>query len=336
MSSASHSSGTPRSWRRAASVFTALVLLVGGCSDGDAEPETATSTTAPGAGPVELEAQVASYDLIVGQPQRLLIGLVAGEGRVVTGGEVEVHFAHLPGPGGASATANIGEAHTAQFQPIAGSKASQDGPRLSRPSEGVGVYAIADAAFDKPGRWGLIANVRIGDKTTTAQGVFNVAAVRAVPGAGDPAPKTANPLPGGDGADSASIDSRAKDGAEVPDPALHATRISDAIAAGRPAVVVVSTPVYCVSRFCGPITDSIEKLAAQYTGRADFVHLEVWRNFEKKQVNVAAAEWIYRSGRGDLLEPWVFVISRDGTITHRFDNIATDAELQAAVDAVTA
>ena len=207
---------------------------------------------------------------------------------------------------------------------------------MARPSEGVGAYAIADAALDKPGRWGLIANVRIGDKTTTAQGVFNVGANRAVPGPGDRAPNTANPLPGAEGASSASIDSRATDGAAVPDPTLHATTISDAIAAGRPAVVVVSTPVYCVSRFCGPITDSIEKLAAQYSGRADFIHLEVWRDFEKKQVNVAAAEWVYRSGRGDLLEPWVFVIGRDGTISHRFDNIATDAELQAAVDAVTA
>lgn len=66
-----------------------------------------------------------------------------------------------------------------------------------------------------------------------------------------------------------------------------------------------------------------------------FVHLEVWKNFDKSEVNKAAAEWIYPPGTKDPREPWVFVIGRDGRIAHRFDNVATDAELQQAVDDVT-
>jgi hypothetical protein len=34
--------------------------------------------------------------------------------------------------------------------------------------------------------------------------------------------------------------------------------VADAIAAGRPVMVVGSTPVFCVSRFCGPITDAVQ------------------------------------------------------------------------------
>lgn len=68
--------------------------------------------------------------------------------------------------------------------------------------------------------------------------------------------------------------------------------LADATAAERPVMVVVSTPVFCVSRFCGPITDAVQKLARRYGDRMDFVHLEVWRDFEAQELNEAAAEWI--------------------------------------------
>ena len=77
-----------------------------------------------------------------------------------------------------------------------------------------------------------------------------------------------------------AIDSRARGGEPIPDPELHTTSIADAIAAGHPALVVFSTPVYCVSRFCGPVTDLVAELAAEYGDRADFIHVEIYRDFE--------------------------------------------------------
>jgi hypothetical protein len=47
--------------------------------------------------------------------------------------------------------------------------------------------------------------------------------------------------------------------------------------------------------------------------KAAFVHVEVWQDFEKRQVNKAAADWLLR--QGDLHEPWAFVIGPDGKIT---------------------
>ena len=52
-------------------------------------------------------------------------------------------------------------------------------------------------------------------------------------------------------------------------------------------------------------------------------------------MNKAAAEWIYPPGTKDPREPWVFGVGRDGRISHRFDNVATDAELEQAVGDVT-
>jgi hypothetical protein len=324
--------------RRHLTAAVALVLALGACSSGADEPRAAdtTTTTTGAAATGKLEAQIASYDLVAAKPQRLMIGLVAGEGRLVTGGEIEVLFAHLGDGSGKSATGTVGEPYRGIFQPIAGTSARPDGPRLSRPSEGVGVYAVRDAVFDKPGRWGLIANVEIGGAKTTVQATFDVADKARIIGVGERAPTTRNPIAGTTEVPPAAIDSRAKGTDPIPDPSLHTTTIADAVAAGRPTVVVVSTPVYCVSQFCGPITDSVEKLATEYEGKASFVHLEVWQDFEKKQVNESAGQWIYRELKGDLLEPWVFVVGRDGTIAHRFDNIAGDDELRAAVDQVTA
>ncbi|MGH8986415.1 MAG: hypothetical protein ACRDY6_21450, partial [Acidimicrobiia bacterium] len=130
------------------------------------------------------------------------------------------------------------------------------------------------------------------------------------------------------------LDSRARDDGFVPDPELHATTVADALAAGRPVMVVVSTPVYCVSRFCGPITDAVQQLAIEYGDRIAFVHLEVSSNFENQVVNDAAAEWITPRGGNDrdLREPWVFVVGADGIVRQRFDNVASDRELRAAAD----
>lgn len=101
----------------------------------------------------------------------------------------------------------------------------------------------------------------------------------------------------------------------------------------RPLTVVISTPTYCTSRFCGPVTDTVSALAARYGDRMDFVHLEVSADFENSALNPSAAEWILR-GNGDGNEPWVFVVDADGVITHRFDNVANQTVLDAAIQEV--
>jgi len=167
---------------------------------------------------------------------------------------------------------------------------------------------------------------------TTA--AFEVLARSDLPAVGDQAPRTRQPLAGDPDVDPKAIDSRAGDDRPIPDPELHDITIADAIAASRPVMVVVSTPTFCVSRFCGPITDSVQELALQYGDRMDFVHLEVWHDFEANVLNPAAAEWIAPTPDTDGGEPWVFVIDSAGVIIQRFDNVATDTDLLAAVDAL--
>jgi hypothetical protein len=79
-------------------------------------------------------------------------------------------------------------------------------------------------------------------------------------------------------------------------------------------MVVISTPTFCVSRFCGPITDSVLDLAKEYGDDIDFVNLEVWQDFEANLLNPAAAVWIAPTPETDGGEPWVFVVDSEGVI----------------------
>ncbi len=82
-----------------------------------------------------------------------------------------------------------------------------------------------------------------------------------------------------------------------------------------------------LSRFCGPVTDMVNTLAGRYGNRAEFIHIEIWEDFEQQRTNPTAEEWLYRDG--NLQEPWVFLIGADGKIAARWDNVLIQDELEA-------
>jgi len=281
-----------------------------------------------------LSAQVASYDLVAGRSGRFIVGLLASDqSRLVAFGSVELRFAFLGDRRTGAASAAPGTPVTATFLPIPGQKIdlAQAGPRLVAASEGIGVYGAPAVLFDKAGFWRVIVAAAIAGKTEKADAAFEVTAHSAIPAVGDQAPRSENPVLGAVGVEPKAIDSRAGPDEAIPDPELHATIVAAALDAHRPLMVVISTPTYCQSRFCGPITDNLSALAKQYGDRMAFVHLEVWKNFDKNEINKAAAEWIFPAGSEDAREPWVFVVDGTGVITRRFDNVATDDELTRAV-----
>ena len=285
----------------------------------------------------ELVAHVASYDLVAGRAQRFIVGLVDIDQSLVGFGEVALAFSYLGTADEPLDDPRPGPIVTADYRLVPGQAPASDGdgPRVVSSAQGTGVYGIDEVVFEEAGFWEVAVEAVVDGETRTATAAFEVAAESVIPAVGDQAPRTENPLPGADGVPATAIDSRADAEGALPDPELHAMTVADAVTSGRPTMVVVSTPVYCVSRFCGPITDAVSALAARYGEQMNFVHLEVWRDFEAESVNEAAAEWIQPAGTGGR-EPWTFVVGADGIITHRFDNVATDAELEGAIQEVLA
>jgi hypothetical protein len=319
--------------RRGQFIFVALfVAILSSCGQPAQSPGSI-----PSPNPGGIIAEVVSYQLVADQPGRLLVALLTADNRWLSFGSVGFSFHYLGDRTGSPFPDVVARDTTAQFLAIPGSPEG-DGrsPTLTFPADGRGVYAAEPITFPRAGYWQVVARGALGDGSRfNAEAAFTVLETPLVISVGALAPHTDNLVIGDPGVPPQAIDSRATGGEPIPDPELHATSIAEAIAAGRPALVVFSTPVYCVSRFCGPVTDLVAELAAEYGDRADFIHVEIYRDFESGQVNQAASDWL-RTADGDLREPWTFLIGADGRIAASWDTVMTRGEIEPMLQALPA
>jgi hypothetical protein len=312
---------------RRAALALVLLILSSACAGEGGSP----APRSPG-----LVVSVAGFDMAADFPARFLVGLGTEDGLYVSGGSVDLRFFFLGEQKAEGSPKAAGEA-TATFLPLPGEEigAAPPNPVAAPASRGRGVYEVDEFRFDRPGLWEVEATAVFGGgDRRTGRGAFEVLPEPLVPIPGEVAPRTENLTTSSKGAPPGAIDSRAAAGGPIPDPELHRVTIAEAIEAGHPALVVFATPVYCVSKFCGPVTDMVAGLAAEYSDRADFIHVEIWRDFQNQVVNAAAAEWLLR--HGDLQEPWVFLIGADGRIAARWDNVADKEEIESLLDRLPA
>lgn len=310
---------------RRLAILTVLLMVAGGCS----QPSTTTSPSAR-----QLNASVASYDLAVGN-QRFLVGLRNRDQALIGGGSVKLKFAYTGTKVSPIDTPKFALTEAAKFLLVPHENSSSYSPP-AEPSvipavKGSGVYG-ADVNFDRAGYWKVQVDAGPIGGRLPAETTFEVLPAHRFPWLGESAPRTDNLTAASANVPAGAIDSRAQDGLAIPDPELHATTVAQSLEQHRPVLLVVSTPVYCVSRFCGPITDLVASLATTYSSRANFIHIEVWEDFQNGKVNPAAAEWIEREG--DVTEPWIFLIDGSGKIVERWDNVVTASELETALRAL--
>ena len=307
-------------------VFSALAAA---CTSGDSDPSPAGPT-----GDV-VSAGMASSDHYVGAPQRVAIGLQLGDGRLVTFGSVDVSFSYLGTAEAPVDPPERGPAAVAVYLPTPGTADEASGPTLSLPSEARGVYQAEDVTFDRAGFWQADVTADVGGLgVQRASTTLEVLDDPAYPAPGEAAIATENLTLDSRDAPPEAIDSRAANEGEVPDPDLHEWTIARALQEGRPALVVFSTPVYCVSKFCGPVTDVVQDLATRYEDRAVFIHVEIWRDYndDPPVMNQGAADWLLRNG--GFTEPWLFLIGADGIIVDRWANLWREDEVVAALEAL--
>lgn len=325
--------------RRIALTLAAAVLTASACT-GDPDPGPA-ATTGESPGAVNFAAQVASSDLAAGSPERVQIGVfssTAEQGvQVLSFGKIGVAFDFLGADG--TQPPVPGPATEAGFVPAPGNDAAApndvEGPALTNPAEVTGVYITPEVTLPEPGVWNATVTVTAdGGEPTSLEAAFNVYPEHRIPAPGDRALATENLTMASRNAPAAAIDSRAQDGADVPDPELHRTTIAQALEQGRPALVQFATPVYCISRVCGPTVEAQQALAREYRGVAEFIHVEIWRKKTAEQgvVNDAAAEWLLREG--NLTEPWLYLIDAEGVIVERWGPLFDLADVRRALEAL--
>ena len=295
--------------------FVALTIAFAACTGGGSSIPTPTARTG------SLAASVASSDLYAGTPQRFLLGMLHQDAQGVkflTGGELPFAFSYLGADGGASP--EPGPEATGSYIPAPGTPdAGNTEPTLTAPSEGRGVYQAEDVTFDRAGIWRVTTEAD--GETLTAD--FGVTDEPQLPAPGEPAPASENLTVDRTDVDPSSIDSRALQGAAVPDPELHSTTVAAALDTHSPILLVLATPTYCTSQLCGPDVEVVERLAANYVDRATFIHIEVWEHYPDT-ISDAAKDWL----EPVETEPWMWLIGSDGTIVDRWGPVWSVDEVE--------
>ena len=270
-----------------------------------------------------LQPLITTSELIVGQ-NRFAFGL-AKQGKLIEHADILVQLFDLQGT-----EAHLTAETNAPFRPVAN---PVPGKKVHHHSDGSshvhddatevrGLY-IANLTFPRPGNWGVELVTRQADGSSeTARLTVIVREAPATPALGSAAPRSRN-LIAGDVKDLRQIDT-----SERPDPRLHQTRIADAIASGKPQLIVFATPQFCTSRMCGPVVDIVRALLPTYSKRFVFTHQEIWQDFATKKVFSTIEEWRLES------EPWIFIVDGQGIIRAKFEGLVTAGELETALQNV--
>ena len=181
-------------------------------------------------------------------------------------------------------------------------------------------YWVAYPELPAAGFWGLAAEITLDDGTVVeAPFVVEVREESAAPAIGDPAPASQNRTL------KTEPDLQKLSSGNDPNPALYQMTVAEAMASGRPTVVGFITPGLCQTRWCAPVLDSVEAVGADVGEQANFIHVEVYEDFQELTVVDEMAEW------GLTTEPWVFVLDEDGRVVARFNGPLSARELKAAL-----
>jgi hypothetical protein len=273
-------------------------LLVAACGKDEGEDAAdASSTTAPGATGGGLMLVPAFKPVLpVGQELRLPLSLADGEGAFDVDLPRTVRI-RLRRPDGTTTDAVTVDRH------------QQDLPR--------GYFPLR-TSFDTAGRWAI----ELETGTTQVEATVDVRPkeeLPAIPGPGDFLPKVATPTR----VDRAGVNPICT--AEPPCP-FHEVSLDQAIGAGNPIVLLVSTPAFCQVAICGPVNDLLtsrrERLRDE---RITAIHAEVYVDRRARQTAPVI------DALGLDFEPSLFLAAPDGTVTERLDAIFDGAELDEAL-----
>ena len=282
-------------------LLSAFILVA--CSTGSA-PEPGDAGEASDAARITL----ASTDLAVGD-NRVVFALIRPGSGALRDAQVEVQTFFLSG----ADSQKLVQTAPAEFRAWPGGTA--------------GVYT-ANLAFDEPGEWGLGVSATLADGSDLKVGAsVQVKLTSSTPPIGSPAPRSESKI----ASDAARLADITTD--PNPDPDLYLTTIASAIDETRPLLVTFATPAYCRTATCGPQMNVVKEMKGEYSGRINFIHVEIYDNpaeirdqgISAGRIAPAVAEW------GLPSEPWTFIVDGDGIVRAKYEGFVDSDELEIAI-----
>ncbi len=179
-----------------------------------------------------------------------------------------------------------------------------------------GPYYVAYPAITRSGLWNFVFDIKLSDGTTySTNQVVNALSTPIGLTAGQVA------IP----SDSLTAAGREKlygviTTDSTPNLGYYEMSIAQAVASGRPSVIVFATPELCTRSLCSSVLESLDPIYEQFQDRLNFVHVETY-NLETGKKVPAIVEW------GLEENPWFYLVDTDGTIIYRCEGIFSDEEL---------
>ena len=279
-----------------------VLLAACGKSDGsDDEAASSTTTSVAESGAGEVAGGLALFKLFpaeqpVGVDLRLPLALSDEEGSfdVETPRELTVRLRRPDG--------GIMDPQTVSLH-------DQDLPR--------GYYPLR-TTFDATGRWGVVVEAGATQVESTID-VREPQELPALAAPGDVLPKIPTPTRSA----KQGVDPICTADSICP---FHGVSLDEAIGAGNPIVLLVSTPAFCQVAICGPVLDLlVERKAFLEEAGLAVIHVEVYVDETARETAPAV------DALGLTFEPSLFLAAPDGTVTDRLDSIFDGAELDEAL-----
>jgi hypothetical protein len=188
-----------------------------------------------------------------------------------------------------------------------------------------GIQAIytTEVPVAHKGTYTILALTRTPKGLIGSPGEIAVAPSSLIPNVGQRPPAIATDTPATVHGDIALLTTR------LPPESMHAVSFNHVLGQ-RPVALLFSTPQFCISKVCGPVTDVVVQLQHEFASRITFIHEEVYVNNQPSKGLRPQLKAFHLE-----TEPWLFTINRQGVIAARLEgafgvNGATQA-LQAAL-----
>lgn len=256
-----------------------------------------------------MEVVLVESEVVVG-PNRFAVGLFDGERGVIHEAAVHFHYYDLSNPA----------------TPIL--EAEADATPIHTP-DGLTTIFIHEREFKQAGEWGVEVQATFPDGTAALKRIgFEVLAQSPTLKRGQiaPAPVTRT-------AAEVNNDLSQLTSAPEPNPAFYELSLAEALASGKPTLLLFATPAFCHTRFCGPAYEQASELQSRYGDTINFIHVEVYTGLPNPADNnweIAPAMEAF----GLTTEPWLYLINANGQVVYRVEGVFTTAEIERQLQAL--
>jgi hypothetical protein len=112
----------------------------------------------------------------------------------------------------------------------------------------------------------------------------------------------------------------------TPNPAFFEQSIAEAVANGKPSLVIFASPGLCTDFICTPVLDTTyEALYERYGDALNFIHVEVY-DLQTSDYVPAMEEW------GLNYHPWIYLIDAEGVVVARYEGALSVEEVTPIIE----